>query len=54
MNRELLDVIPTLPPVTEEDAKDKEPKELKHLLKERAAKAIRRKRSRVPGSRASA
>ncbi len=26
MNRELLDVIPTLPPVTEEDAKDKEPK----------------------------
>ena len=26
----LLDVIPTLPPVTEEDAKDKEPKEIKH------------------------
>ena len=39
MNRELLDVIPTLPPVTEEDAKDKEPKEIKHLLKERSAKA---------------
>ena len=54
MNRELLDVIPTLPPVTEEDAKDKEPKEIKHLLKERAAKAYERKRSTVPGSRASA
>ena len=51
MNRELLDVIPTLPPVTEEDAKDKEPKEIKHLLKERAAKAVRSKRGTVPGSR---
>ena len=47
MNRELLDVIPTLPPVTEEDAKDKEPKEIKHLLKERAAKAYEEKEAPV-------
>ena len=48
MNRELLDVIPTLPPVTEEDAKDKEPKEIKHLLKERAAKAYEEKEAQFP------
>ena len=48
MNRDLLDVIPTLPPVTEEDAKDKEPKEIKHLLKERAAKAYEEKEAQFP------
>ena len=48
LNRELLDVIPTLPPVTEEDAKDKEPKEIKHLLKERAAKAYEEKEAQFP------
>ena len=48
MNRELLDVIPTLLPVTEEDAKDKEPKEIKHLLKERAAKAYEEKEAQFP------
>ena len=39
IGKDMVEVIPTLPPVTEEDAKDKEPKEIKHLLKERAAKA---------------
>ena len=48
LNRDLQDVIPTLPLVTPEDAKGKEAKQLKHLLKERAAKAYEDKEAEFP------
>ena len=48
LNRDLQDVIPALPLVTPEDAKGKEAKQLKHLLKERAAKAYEDKEAEFP------
>ncbi len=48
LNRDLQDVIPTLPLVSPEDAKGKEAKQLKHLLKERAAKAYEDKEAEFP------
>ncbi len=48
LNRDLQDVIPALPLVTPEDAKGKEVKQLKHLLKERAAKAYEDKEAEFP------
>ena len=48
LNLDLLNVIPTIDPVTEDDAKDKSVKELKHLLKERATKAYEMKESEFP------
>ena len=48
LNRDLQDVIPTLPLVTPEDVKGKEVKQLKHLLKERAAKAYEDKEAEFP------
>ena len=48
LNRELQDVIPMIQTVTEEDVKGKEMKQLKHLLKERAAKAYEAKEAEFP------
>ena len=48
LNRDLQEVIPTLPPVTAEDVKGMEMKQLKHLLKERAAKAYEDKEAEFP------
>ena len=48
LNRELHAVIPSLIPVSEEDVKGKEMKQLKHLLKERAAKAYEEKEAEFP------
>ena len=48
LNRDLQDVIPALPLVTPEDVKGKEAKQLKHLLKERAAKAYEDKEAEFP------
>ena len=47
LNRDLKEVIPVLS-VTEEDVKGKEIKELKHMLKERAAKAYEDKEAEFP------
>ena len=48
LNRDLKDVIPTIGTVTEEDVKGKGIKELKHMLKERAAKAYEEKEAEFP------
>ena len=48
LNRDLKDVIPTIGMVTEEDVKNKGIKELKHMLKERAAKAYEEKEAEFP------
>ena len=48
LNRDLRDVIPTIGTVTEEDVKNKGIKELKHMLKERAAKAYEEKEAEFP------
>ena len=48
LNRDLKDVIPTIGTVTEEDIKNKGIKELKHMLKERAAKAYEEKEAEFP------
>lgn len=48
LNRDLAAVIPMLPAVKEEDVKDKGVNELKHLLKERAAKAYEEKEAEFP------
>ena len=48
LNRDLREVIPTIGTVTEEDVKNKGIKELKHMLKERAAKAYEEKEAEFP------
>ena len=48
LNREIQDVIPAVQSVTPEDVKGKEVKQLKHLLKERAAKAYEAKEAEFP------
>jgi len=48
LNRDLATVIPTLSSVSTEDVKGKEVKQLKHLLKERAAKAYEEKEAEFP------
>ena len=48
LNRDLQEVMPTLPPVRAEDVKGMEMKQLKHLLKERAAKAYEDKEAEFP------
>jgi len=48
LNRDLREVIPTIDSVTEADVKGKEIKELKHMLKERAAKAYEDKEAEFP------
>ena len=48
MDVALHETIPMLQPVTEEDVKKKQQKELKHLLKERAVKAYEEKEAEFP------
>lgn len=48
MDVALHETIPMLKPVTEEDVKKKQQKELKHLLKERAVKAYEEKEAEFP------
>ncbi len=48
LNRRILDAIPTMPPVTEDDIKGMNQKELKQLLKERGAKAYEEKETEFP------
>nr|WP_317448883.1 preprotein translocase subunit SecA [uncultured Sellimonas sp.] len=50
MDVALHETIPMLKPVTEEDVKKKQQKELKHLLKERAVKAYEEKEAEFPES----
>ncbi len=48
LNRRILDAIPTMPVVTEEDIKGMNQKELKQMLKERGAKAYEEKEAEFP------
>ena len=48
LNVDLMTVIPMLKPVTPEDIKEMEAKQLKHMLKERACKAYEEKEAEFP------